>query len=107
MVDMKTTHTSLPFAGHTLHFVEFDPANFCEQDLLWLPHYARCAPKAGKNALFPPFGAWMRRIVHRGKVLKIKMSIDLRGGEVGMTQQLLHTTKIAARLQHMRSERVT
>ncbi|NYZ53203.1 enterobactin synthase subunit EntD, partial [Escherichia coli] len=25
---MKTTHTSLPFAGHTLHFVEFDPANF-------------------------------------------------------------------------------
>ncbi len=41
MVDMKTTHTSLPFAGHTLHFVEFDPANFCEQDLLWLPHYAQ------------------------------------------------------------------
>ncbi|MBK1757670.1 MAG: enterobactin synthase subunit EntD, partial [Escherichia coli] len=23
---MKTTHTALPFAGHTLHFVEFDPA---------------------------------------------------------------------------------
>ena len=41
MVDMKTTHTSLPFAGHTLHFVEFDPVNFCEQDLLWLPHYAQ------------------------------------------------------------------
>ncbi|EHR8837789.1 enterobactin synthase subunit EntD [Shigella flexneri] len=38
---MKTTHTALPFAGHTLHFVEFDPANFCEQDLLWLPHYAQ------------------------------------------------------------------
>ncbi|MEX5360102.1 enterobactin synthase subunit EntD, partial [Klebsiella pneumoniae] len=31
---MKTTHTSLPFAGHTLHFVEFDPASFREQDLL-------------------------------------------------------------------------
>ena len=41
MVDMKTTHTSLPFAGHTLHFVEFDPASFREQDLLWLPHYAQ------------------------------------------------------------------
>lgn len=41
MVDMKTTHTSLPFAGHTLHFVEFDPASFHEQDLLWLPHYAQ------------------------------------------------------------------
>ena len=41
MVDMQTTHTSLPFAGHTLHFVEFDPASFREQDLLWLPHYAQ------------------------------------------------------------------
>lgn len=41
MVDMKTTHTTLPFAGHTLHFVEFDPASFHEQDLLWLPHYAQ------------------------------------------------------------------
>ena len=41
MVDMKTTHTSLPFVGHTLHFVEFDPASFREQDLLWLPHYAQ------------------------------------------------------------------
>ncbi|TGB68393.1 enterobactin synthase subunit EntD [Escherichia sp. E4930] len=38
---MKTTHTPLPFAGHTLHFVEFDPASFREQDLLWLPHYAQ------------------------------------------------------------------
>ncbi|QML55581.1 enterobactin synthase subunit EntD [Escherichia coli] len=38
---MKTTHTALPFAGHTLHFVEFDPASFREQDLLWLPHYAQ------------------------------------------------------------------
>ena len=38
---MKTTHTALPFTGHTLHFVEFDPASFREQDLLWLPHYAQ------------------------------------------------------------------
>ncbi|QLN18436.1 enterobactin synthase subunit EntD [Escherichia coli] len=38
---MKTTHTALTFAGHTLHFVEFDPASFREQDLLWLPHYAQ------------------------------------------------------------------
>ncbi|EFF0769259.1 enterobactin synthase subunit EntD [Escherichia fergusonii] len=38
---MKTTHTSLPFAGHTLHFVEFDPVSFREQNLLWLPHYAQ------------------------------------------------------------------
>ncbi|EHE9876210.1 enterobactin synthase subunit EntD [Escherichia coli] len=38
---MKTTHTALPFAGYTLHFVEFDPVSFREQDLLWLPHYAQ------------------------------------------------------------------
>ena len=41
MGEMKTTHTSLPFAGHTLHIVEFDPASFHEQDLFWLPHYAQ------------------------------------------------------------------
>ena len=43
----------------------------------------------------------MRGIVHRGKVLKIKMGIDLGGGEVSMPQQLLHAAQIAARLQHM------
>ncbi len=57
-----------------------------------------------KNALFPPFGAWMRRVVHRGKVLKIKMGIDLGGGQIGVAQQLLHPTQIAAGFQHVGSE---
>lgn len=38
---MHTTHTPLTFADHTLHIVEFDPASFHEQDLLWLPHHAQ------------------------------------------------------------------
>ena len=48
----------------------------------------------------------MRRIVHRRKVLKIKMGINLSGGQIRMTQQLLHPAQIAARLQHMGRERV-
>lgn len=40
---MRTTHTSLPFADHTLHVVEFDPGSFHEHDLLWLPHHAQLA----------------------------------------------------------------
>lgn len=37
---MKTTHTPLHFAQHTLHFVAFEPDTFHERDLLWLPHHA-------------------------------------------------------------------
>ena len=40
---MRTTHTSLPFAEHTLHVVEFDSGSFHEHDLLWLPHHAQLA----------------------------------------------------------------
>ncbi|MBQ0203115.1 enterobactin synthase subunit EntD [Citrobacter portucalensis] len=38
---MRTTHTSLPFADHALHFVEFDPASCHDHDLLWLPHHSQ------------------------------------------------------------------
>lgn len=38
---MHTTHTSLPFADHTLHLVDFEPDSFHEHDLLWLPHHAQ------------------------------------------------------------------
>jgi len=38
---MRTTHTPLPFADHTLHLVEFEPDSFHEHDLLWLPHHAQ------------------------------------------------------------------
>ncbi|XNM77737.1 enterobactin synthase subunit EntD [Escherichia coli] len=59
---MKTTHTSLPFAGHTLHFVEFDPANFCEQDLLWLPHYAQLQHAGRKRKAEHLAGRWLQFI---------------------------------------------
>lgn len=38
---MKTTHIPIPFAGITLHLIEFEPATFHERDLLWLPHHAQ------------------------------------------------------------------
>ena len=38
---MHTTHTTLTFADHTLHIVEFDPDTFQEQDLFWLPHHTQ------------------------------------------------------------------
>ena len=38
---MHTTHTTLTFADHTLHIVEFDPDSFHEHDLLWLPHHTQ------------------------------------------------------------------
>lgn len=46
---MRTTHTPLPFADHTLHFVGFDPANFHEHDLLWLPHHAQLSASGRKR----------------------------------------------------------
>ncbi|HBH7009876.1 hypothetical protein AZ006_003541 [Citrobacter freundii] len=38
---MHTTHTTLTFADHTLHIVEFDPDTFQEHDLFWLPHHTQ------------------------------------------------------------------
>lgn len=46
---MHTTHTPLTFADHTLHIVEFDPASFHEQDLLWLPHHAQLLSSGRKR----------------------------------------------------------
>lgn len=45
---MKTTHSAFPIADCTLHRIEFDPASFHEQDLLWLPHSAQLA-NAGRK----------------------------------------------------------
>lgn len=36
---MLTTHSSLPFAEHRLHLVDFEASSFHERDLLWLPHH--------------------------------------------------------------------
>ncbi|EJJ4223270.1 enterobactin synthase subunit EntD [Salmonella enterica] len=38
---MLTSHFPLPFAGHTLHIIDFDAGSFHEHDLLWLPHHDR------------------------------------------------------------------
>lgn len=38
---MHTTHTTITFADHTLHIVEFDPDTFQEHDLFWLPHHTQ------------------------------------------------------------------
>lgn len=46
---MRTTHTSLPFADHVLHFVEFDPASCHDHDLLWLPHHAQLLSSGRKR----------------------------------------------------------
>ena len=43
-------------------------------------------------------------IVYLSELLKIKVRIDLRRRDTRMTEQLLHGTKITARLEHMRSE---
>ncbi|MDA8477638.1 enterobactin synthase subunit EntD [Citrobacter sp. Awk 4] len=38
---MLTHHSTLSFAGHTLHCIAFDPDSFHEHDLFWLPHHAQ------------------------------------------------------------------
>ena len=48
----------------------------------------------------------MGRVVHLGQVLEVEPRIDLRGGDVGVAQQLLHGAQVAARLQQVARERV-
>ena len=36
----------------------------------------------------------MRTVINLGQMLKIKMSIDLGGADIGMSQQLLHRAQI-------------
>ena len=43
----------------------------------------------------------MRGVVGFGEVLKVRSRVDLRGGDVGVAQQLLHATQVLAGLQHM------
>ena len=45
-------------------------------------------------------------IIGLGQVLKVEPGVNLRGADVGMTQQLLYATQVTARLQHMASKRV-
>ena len=45
-------------------------------------------------------------VIHLGQVLKIKPGVHLRCGDVGVTQQLLHSPQITAGLQHMAGKRM-
>lgn len=40
-------------------------------------------------------------VVHLGQVLKIQMGVDLGGGDIGVTEQLLHQTQVTAGFEHM------
>ncbi|WP_447334342.1 enterobactin synthase subunit EntD, partial [Klebsiella quasipneumoniae] len=37
---MRIHHATLPLAGYTLQQIDFDPATFQPEDLLWLPYHA-------------------------------------------------------------------
>ena len=46
-------------------------------------------------------------VVDPGEVLKIQMSVNLRGADVGVAKQLLHSAQVTAGLQHVAGARVT
>ena len=48
----------------------------------------------------------MRLVIYLGKMLKIKVSVDLGCADIRMAEQFLHATQIAAGLQHVRSKTV-
>lgn len=48
----------------------------------------------------------MRLIVGLGQMLKIQAGVDLRRGDVGVTQQILHGTKVLRRLQQVAGKAV-
>ena len=49
-------------------------------------------------------GTRMRLIVHAGQVLEIKVGVDLGGADIGVAQEFLHGTQIAAGFQQMAGE---
>lgn len=48
----------------------------------------------------------MRLIVDVREMLEIERGVDLRRGDAGVAEQFLHGAQIAARLQHVRGERM-
>jgi hypothetical protein len=49
----------------------------------------------------------MELAVHTSKILTIHVGVDLRGGNIGVTEHLLHRTQVGAALQQMGRKRVT
>src|SRR6266571_2453360 len=52
-------------------------------------------------------GARVELLVNRSQILTIDVGVDLRRGNVDVTEHLLHRSQICAALQQMRGERVT
>ena len=48
----------------------------------------------------------MRRIINLSQMLEIQMGINLRGTDVGMSQQFLNRTQIARGFEHVAGEAV-
>ncbi len=48
----------------------------------------------------------MRRVVDPGQVLEVQVGVDLRGGNVGVAEQLLHRAQVAGGFQHVAGKRV-
>jgi len=49
----------------------------------------------------------MTPVINPGQMLKIKVSINLCGGNVGMAEQLLYRAQVAAGFQHVAGEGVS
>ena len=49
----------------------------------------------------------MKFPMHLNQPFRVDMRIALRGGQIGMTKELLHRTQIGAAFQQMRGETMT
>ena len=48
--------------------------------------------------------ARMRLVIYASEMLEIQMRVNLRGAQIGVTQQLLHGAQVAGRFENMRGE---
>ena len=64
----------------------------------------RCGPGLLVRIPIPLAGPRMRFVIDAGEVLKIKVGIDLRRADIGVTQQFLHPPQVSAGLQKVRGE---
>ena len=67
----------------------------------------RVGPLTALSSAMPaPARARMCGLVNARQMLKVQVSIDLSGADVGVAEQFLHAAQIAARLQQMSGERM-
>src|SRR5207342_2920569 len=58
------------------------------------------------SGVFLSARARMRGVVHLRQMAEVQVRIDLRGRNVGMSEQLLHAAQVAGAFQHMTGETV-